>query len=45
MVRGDSHFATPRPSQRAYVEALGIALAHELVRMNESTSSLASASN
>ena len=30
-------------SQKAYVEALGIALAHELVRMNESTSSLASA--
>ena len=33
----------PCRSQRAYVEALGIALAHELVRMNESTSSLASA--
>jgi AraC family transcriptional regulator len=33
----------PCPSQRAYVEALGIALAHELVRMNESNSSLASA--
>jgi AraC family transcriptional regulator len=29
-------------SQKAYVEALGIALAHELTRMNEDTPSLAS---
>jgi len=32
----------PCRSQKAYVEALGIALAHELTRMNEDTPSLAS---
>jgi AraC family transcriptional regulator len=34
----------PSRAQRAYVEALGIALAHELVRMNDGVSALSSGS-